>query len=78
MVCEGGNREGPPYPDFFQREVPLRELWDSLRMAKQVFLGTCERSLIRQVSVVQDDGEEGTMDVQAAVVVDEAQLSEFI
>ena len=43
-------------------------------MAKQVFLGGCGRSLRRQVSVVEDDGEEGTMDVQAAIVVDEAQL----
>ena len=30
------------------------------------------------VSVVQDDGEEGTMDVQAAIVVNEAQLFELI
>ena len=41
-------------------------------IAKQVFLGEYGRLLIRQASVVQDDGKEGTMDVQAAIVVDEA------
>ena len=28
--------------------------------------------------IVEDDGEEGTMDVQAAIVVDEAEFSELI
>jgi hypothetical protein len=32
----------------------------------------------RTVSVVEDDGEKGTMDAQATIVVDEAQLSELI
>ena len=40
-------------------------------MAKQVFLGKCGRALRQQMLIVEDDGEEGTMDVQAAIVVDE-------
>ena len=69
---------GLPIPIFSNGKSPcvscgIRYVWPS-----KSFWEPCERSLIRQVSVVQDDGEEGTMDVQAAVVVDEAQLSEFI
>jgi hypothetical protein len=36
------------------------------------------RALRRRASVVQDDVEEGTVDAQVAIVVDEAQLSELM
>ena len=53
-------------------------LTQSVFVAEQVLLGGGWRSLRRRASVVEDDVEEGTVDVQAAIVVDEAQLAEFI
>jgi hypothetical protein len=68
-------------PALAERHAPVWSKLLTLRnlcTTKEVFLGECWRLLRRQVSIVQDDGEEGTMDAQTAIVVDEAQLSELI